>query len=245
MHNAQVSSESSSAHLGYVKGRWSQIKNTLQYHRDADNLLTIFGARKATQLMPIHLVAFHLDLKNVHRAFNIGDQTTIFKFIKIHTSSENHIGLQRDFLNFKRMRQGFESSELWEKEVVDDPYTFWQFASEYSPFLAELAMWLFETPANSVPSERAFSTMNLTHTRYRNRLKVEKVDKICYIHINRRILDRKKMNKEKVKKRIDQLNDEEALELEESLPVAIEKEGSNESTGCRSMKRKRDVSNEV
>jgi hypothetical protein len=54
-------------------------------------------------------------------------------------------------------------------------------------------MRLFEIPANSVPSERAFSTMNLTHTSYRNRLTVENVDKICYIHINRRILGRQKM----------------------------------------------------
>jgi hypothetical protein len=73
------------------------------------------------------------------------------------------------------MRQGFESNELWEQEVVSDAYTFWQFASESSPSLAELAMRLFETPANSVPSERAFSSMNLTHTRYRNRLTIEKL----------------------------------------------------------------------
>jgi hypothetical protein len=137
------------------------------------------------------------------------------------------------------MRQGFESNELWEQEVVSDPYTFWQFASEYSPGLAELAMRLFETPANSVPSERAFSTMNLTHTRYRNRLTVEKVDKICYIHINRRILDRQKMEGHKVKKQFDQLNDEEALELEESLPIIIGEEGGDEHSSLQSLKRKR------
>ena len=128
---------------------------------------------------------------------------------------------------------------------MNDLYTFWQFASEYSSDLAELSMRLFETPANSVPSERAFSTMNLTHTRYRNRLKVEKVDKICYIHINRRILDRKKVPRDKVKKRIDQLNDEEALELEESLPAVIDREDSNNSTDYGSLKRKRDVFNGV
>jgi hypothetical protein len=144
-----------------------------------------------------------LDPTNVSRAFNIGDQTTIFESIKLHASSEQLIGIQRDFLNYKRMRQGLKSDELWEQEMVSDAYTFWQFASEYSPGLAELAMRSFETPANSVPSERAFSTINLTHTRYRNRLTIEKVNKICYIHINRRILDRQKMEGHKVKKHFD------------------------------------------
>lgn len=245
IHEAQIASESSDAHLGYVKDRWSRIKETLQYHRESYDLLTVFKARRAVQLLPIHLVAFHLDPRNVHQAFNVGDQTTIFKFIKTHTPSEQHISIQRAFLNFKRMRQGFESSELWEPEVVNDPYTFWQFASEYSPDLADLAMRLFETPANSVPSERAFSTMNLTHTRHRNRLKVEKVDKICYIHINRRILDRKK-EKGKAKTRLDQLNDEEALEREESLPELITNEwNTNEFGGRRSSKRKLEISGEV
>ncbi|KAF7173370.1 hypothetical protein CNMCM6106_007473 [Aspergillus hiratsukae] len=236
IHEAQIASESSNAHLGYVVSRWAMIKGTLKEHNASYDLLSVFKARRATQLLPIHLVAFHLDPKNVHLAFNVGDQSAIFSFIKKHTS-EDHIRIQRDFLNFRRMREGFESRELWEREVVNDPHTFWQFASEYSPELADLALRIFDTPANSVPSERAFSTMNLTHTRHRNRLKVEKVDKICYIHINRRILDRNKIAVEKVKKRIDQLDDEEALDLEESLPEIMETEGSSELSERETLKR--------
>ncbi|THC92779.1 hypothetical protein EYZ11_007740 [Aspergillus tanneri] len=112
IHEAQIASESSSAHLGYVKNRWSQIKETLKYHNASYDLLSVFKARRAVQLLPIHLVVFHLDPKNVHQAFNMGEQTTVFKFIKMHTSSEQYIRIQRDFLNFKRMREGFDSSKL-------------------------------------------------------------------------------------------------------------------------------------
>jgi hypothetical protein len=65
--NAQIASESSDAHLGSVKGHWNESKERLQYHRDSDNLLISFKARKATQLLPIHLITFHIDPKNVHQ----------------------------------------------------------------------------------------------------------------------------------------------------------------------------------
>jgi hypothetical protein len=80
--------------------------------------------RRAAQLLPIHLVDFHLDPKHVYQAFSMSEKITEFKFIKMHTSSE-HIRTHRDSLNFKRMREGFESSELWEHEVAYDAYTFW------------------------------------------------------------------------------------------------------------------------
>lgn len=47
---------------------------------------------------------------------------------------------RRVFLTYKSMRQVFESSELREKEIIDDPFTFWQFASEYSSGFAGLAI---------------------------------------------------------------------------------------------------------
>lgn len=88
----------------------------------------MYWTRRAVQLLLIHLVAFHLDPNNVHQAFNVGDQTTIFKFIKTHSPLERHVGIQQALLNFKRLRGGFENSGLWELEVVEDLYMFWLFA---------------------------------------------------------------------------------------------------------------------
>ena len=39
-------------------------------------------------------------------------------------------------------------------------------------------------------SERAFSAMNLIHTKLRNRLGAEKANKLVYIYMNQRILDK-------------------------------------------------------
>ena|SRR5271168_398112 len=56
--------------------------------------------------------------------------------------------------------------------------------------LYQLATRLFHTPANSVPSERSFSYTNILHSKSRNRLIAERVDKILYIQVNRRTLGR-------------------------------------------------------
>jgi hAT family C-terminal dimerisation region len=44
--------------------------------------------------------------------------------------------------------------------------------------------------ANSVPCERAFSALNQLHTKTRNALTPERVDKLLYIQINSRTLRR-------------------------------------------------------
>ena len=52
-----------------------------------------------------------------------------------------------------------------------------------------MARRLFQTPANSVPSERAFSTMNYIHSDLRNRLTTERAHKLQYIFVNKRTLE--------------------------------------------------------
>ena len=51
------------------------------------------------------------------------------------------------------------------------------------------------------------------------------MDKLCYIHINRRILDAKKPNWTLIKQRLDQLTEEEEVEFENIL---IEQENTAE-----------------
>ena len=54
----------------------------------------------------------------------------------------------------------------------------------------QLATRLLHTLANSIPSERSFSSMNILHSKSRNRLTVERVSKMLYIQVNRRTLGR-------------------------------------------------------
>ena len=60
----------------------------------------------------------------------------------------------------------------------------------FCPELARLALRIFYTPSNLVPSERSFSTRNLIHDKKRNRLEAKRADKLSFIHVNKRILDR-------------------------------------------------------
>jgi hypothetical protein len=85
--------------------------------------------------------------------------------------------------------------------VISDPIKFWYFALQYSPEIAEL--------------EYVFSKRR--QTQYRAgflRLTVERMHKLCFVHINRRILDRPR---NATKKRLDELDEREAIVLESTL----------------------------
>lgn len=61
--------------------------------------------------------------------------------------------------------------------------------------------------ANSVPCERVFSSMNLIHTKLRNRLSLEKLFKLMYIHFNLRAL--------RIAKVVEEEKEEDDLALED------------------------------
>jgi hypothetical protein len=62
---------------------------------------------------------------------------------------------------------------------------------DHNNHLAKLATRVFHTLANEVPSERVFSAMKTLHSKTRNRLTEERVDKLLFIQINLRTLNRK------------------------------------------------------
>jgi hypothetical protein len=74
--------------------------------------------------------------------------------------------------------------------MAKDPGLFWQMHYDDYKELYQLATRLLHTLANSVPSERSFSSINILHSKSRNRLTVERVSKILYIQVNRRTLGR-------------------------------------------------------
>jgi hypothetical protein len=57
------------------------------------------------------------------------------------------------------------------------------------PDLVYLALWIFETIANSVALEQVFSAINLNYSKLRNQLSPIKATKIIYIYINQRALN--------------------------------------------------------
>jgi hypothetical protein len=67
---------------------------------------------------------------------------------------------------------------------------FWQLYFDNNNALAQLADRVLHTLANSVPCERAFSALNQLHTKTRNALTPERVNKLLYIQINSRTFRR-------------------------------------------------------
>jgi hypothetical protein len=57
---------------------------------------------------------------------------------------------------------------------------------DFAPLLAPFARRLCNTVANSAAAERAFSQMNLQHTKVRNRLEPHRVEKLLFVQINKR-----------------------------------------------------------
>jgi hypothetical protein len=127
----------------------------------------------------------------------------------------------QEFLQYRAQAGPFSADQIvWQLVGPDqDPPIFWTAIREFTPHLARIATWLLRTPCNSVPSERSFSAQNLIHNKTRNRLTPEKTNKLMFIYINRRVLDRAGAAGAAGRQPIrwEDLNEEQLLELEDEL----------------------------
>jgi hypothetical protein len=216
IHVSQVMSESSKGHIGHVRRRWLEIRKGFEDHDHyADDLLDIYRSRSALQIADIHIAAYHLDPANINsKPEDVKEYHAVFNVFTSHSPPECHATLKSEFFRFKKRKGGFDDPDYWTDDAVKDPVTFWSMASAMSPLLAEFAERLFTTPPNSVPSERAFSAMNLQHSRLRPNLSPKKIDKLCFIHMNCRALYSQKYP---YKKKLRELTEEEEVEMENIL----------------------------
>ena len=223
----QVASESSKGHLGHVEARWRQMRLELSKHPQYPQLVQVLDNRSRIQLSDIHLTAFHMDPRNLRVPYNSGDQEKIIGFLELHVPAEKFKDVRGSYLDFKCLFNNFLNAELWTETAMNDPMEYWRLASAYAPDLATFALRIFNTPPNSVPSERAFSTMKLNSGKFRATMALERLDKLCFIHINRRTLDRDEIKG--IKRHYHQLTETEEVELEQELESIdqIEVENAN------------------
>jgi FlaA1/EpsC-like NDP-sugar epimerase len=107
-----------------------------------------------------------------------------------------------------------------------------------SRLLAQFALRLCHTAANAVASERAFSAWSLQHTKIRNRLDAGRVDKLVYIHMNRRALSEVEEFEDEDQRERQQLEwEDEEIErlLHRSRVLGIGSKGSNLGKRSRSL----------
>jgi hypothetical protein len=180
--------------MGLVYARWLRIIAHFSKQRDVEfrtQLLALAQKRMDKQVINLHALAFLLNphyLRLYEMTAELQDRA--LDALREHVADKDYQQVQADFLNFRAQRGHFAASATAWRGFKDStpPLLFWQLSHVNARLLSDLAMRLFETPANSVPSERAFSAMNLTATKKRNRLSVEKLNKLCYIYMNSRTL---------------------------------------------------------
>jgi hypothetical protein len=219
INEAQIMSESSKGNLSQVYERWGQIRDHLALQEQATSLLNEYEDRVIKQISDIHLIAFHLNPANVDAPYiKEGDIDRIATFIKDHALTfEAYQAIKLQFVQYKGRRREFASEHLWEKQLVESPLDFWDYAASAGPILADFAQRLFSTFPNSLPCERSFSCMKLHQNRLRTHLTIDKFDKLCFIYMNRRTLRRKPSD---LKRTLHSLDEDEEMAAEIVMAVA-------------------------
>ena len=181
-------SESDKANLHYVIPRWKRLWKHLDHYKAIST--EAFKKRFKRQTNDCHLMAYLLNPATVGDDKIPGYQNTdwyqhAYAFFVHHRIKP--IPALKELDEF-RGKTGRFYSKLWCWELAEDASVFWNSATTLAPTIGPIAVRLMSTPATSVPSERAFSILNLVHTKLRNRLSIERVDKLQYIYINERVL---------------------------------------------------------
>ena len=169
LNEAQRQSKSDGAHIGFLISRWMKMKDELERLYETGKfpqLASIIGpeGELSRQTSDIHWAAYCLDPTNASPHFEPALQLRVTNFLKRyvghHTEAE-WAEIVQQFFDFQNHERLFDSTtDLWNADLVSNPRLWWQYARSGCYKLATLAIRIFSTPANSVPSERAFSTMN-------------------------------------------------------------------------------------
>jgi hypothetical protein len=199
IHEAQKMSESNGSTLAKVVPRWQKLEQDLRtlstVHKELmGNFMDIrgpFQLRAQKQTGDLHFAAMLLDPISLLKRPGQEqiDRASQYLFARVQEKEKREV--HASFLEFRTRSSVFGSTHPSALHY-DSPVTFWKsyLHDETHCVLAQLAVRIFEAIANSVASERAFSAMNLIHTKLRNRLGAEKANKLVYIYMNQRILDR-------------------------------------------------------
>jgi len=131
-------------------------------------------------------------LNPVNRTTELDDRSNqrIWRFFQKCARSEEEADIiHTHFSLWREQLTPFEKGSFCWKLAEKGAREFWVSTINRTKSLGMLCNSLFSTPANSVPSERSFSTQNYIHTKIRNSLKPDRVDKLTYIYMNSRVFN--------------------------------------------------------
>jgi hypothetical protein len=200
LHELQKMSEDNKATIYYVFERWLSISTHLHKTANSSSFFagTItsfllptqknsFDSRVNMQLTPLHIAGYYLQPLKWDYTMDNNTQEKIKAWIK-SWAGRSWVDAMQQFFAFRNREGSFHSTNpVW--ELAGNPVLFWRFQQATCPELASAAVNLLTIIANSIPSERAFSTISLINSKTRNRLSVETTSKLQFIHINQRALN--------------------------------------------------------
>lgn len=196
IHEAQKSSEDAESTVAHVNPRWQRLHTTLCALLPSIPELHDFLAenggfqeRRNIQSTILHTAAYWLDPSNLDQELREPLKTQVTRWICQHTHvGTDHNKLLESFWQFRGMRGDFQQGNIsWASR--DKPLVYWLSYQGDHAELSSLEIRIFELICNSVPSERAWSVMNLIQTPIRGNLSAEKTEKLSYVYMNRRQLD--------------------------------------------------------
>jgi len=214
-------SEADLAGIHHVIPRWKQLRRLLQIG-DVFSM-EAFNQRFRRQTNDCHLMAYLLNPNTVSDdeipTYSEKDWRERAYAFFVHHGLNGPAAI-RELNDFRKKARNFVPfSWIWS---LDDPKEFWENAASLAPTIGSIAQRLMSTPCSSVPSERAWSILNLVHNKLRNRLSNDRVDKLQYIYINERVLRRVSCRYEAHLKLDEAQKEEEAslVELEDAFLFA-------------------------
>lgn len=144
----------------------------------------------------------------------------MIEFFEQYAGSSGYQGAlsaMKEWLDFKSQLNGFEpNASYW--GAISDPDLFWALAEEIAPHVSSLARRVLKIPGNSVLAERDWSILNLIKNKTRNSLKNIKVDKLMYIYMNQRTLNRPRDLKRRLCFTQEvEFDEDELIEMEDRL----------------------------
>jgi hypothetical protein len=199
IHEAQKMSESDRSTLSKVVPRWLKLEAELaQLSKILPDLIGgftqsggPFRERSLKQITDVHYAAWLLDPITLLKPPGQKQIDTGTQFLLARTSPEDKKIVHTSLLQFRTQADVFGPAHPASMHY-DNPILYWKSYLHHAAHsaLAKLAVCIFEAVANSVASERAFSAMNLIHSKLRNSLGSTKSHMLVYIYMNQRVLDR-------------------------------------------------------
>lgn len=178
------------------------IKINSNLHVDGKNII---AQRIEFLHHPVHFAAHLLDPKYCGSMCTEKEVDEAFQFI---LQFATHLGCNRSTTlqslgEFKARRGFFEKEYLWEASQNVDAITWWQgFCS--SQELSKIAVNCLSLPASAASCERNWKCFSNVKTKKRNRLKVDKTNKLVSIKFNLDLLSESDINQ--ILKNVDDQN---------------------------------------